>query len=569
MSVLDQSAIGQLAYDGDAQGLREELRRRAMDSLFYFTKVVMNYKDCSPNFHQEFCHKIQSTIKDQRRGFLEPRRHLKSTIAKGYGLWRLCGGGFDQLPEKARQRLDNDPRNLRIGVFGQTEKPAQKYLKDPKWALLNNDMLKWLFPEIIPPDVNRTKWTDAEILLPRTKSFDESSIMCFGIDQRKTGYGFDILIYDDIFDEEAAESELLAKNIQDGFDYASQLFVDPNTVEELIFGTRWKYGTADVYGYIMENLPAEVVSSTSIDDKEKQAPKRYGGFKWYIRSVVELNPATGEEESIWPERFTPEVIEAERKRLGPYKFSCLMMNQPIPTGGVDWKPEMLREYEVRNDSSGQPALLHPLDGSPDVRLSELYRLSFHDPSSGGPGATCESALVGLGMAPDCRVFVLKTWAANAGYGQSVEHWHVMNDQFLFHDNYYEKVGGQKTIEMDIIPLRTLLPKCAYCGLTHQRLAVKPFSPGTRDKDARIKAFLDPTIGDKRLYLRKGMDALRTQIITFPISNLKDLLDALASGCSLLRPPASEDDLRVERELEEAAKGHSSRTWTGYEAGGYA
>lgn len=562
MSPLLQTEIGSLAYDGNAEGLRDELRSRALNSLYYFAKVVIGYKDCSPKLHQEFCQKIQTTIDRQRRGFLMPRRHLKSTIAKAYGLWRLCGGGLDLHP------ID-DPRNLRIGVFSQSEKPAQKYLKDPKWHLQNNQMLKWLFPEIIPPDVNKTKWTDAEILLPRSRSFDESTIMCFGIDQKKTGYGFDIIIYDDIFDEEAAESEELAKNVQEGFDYCSQLFNDPKTVEEVIFGTRWKYGTADVYGYIMDRLPdSSTPLGQTLDDTEKMAPGRTSGFSWYVRSVVEPNEETGEDESIWPERFTPEVIEAERKRLGSYKFSCLMMNRPIPSEGVEWGPEKLREYEVHQNASGQPVILHPLDGTPDVLLSQLYRLSFHDPSSGGPSATCEAALVGIGMASDCRVFVLKDWAANKGYGQSVEQWHVMNDQFLFHDNYYEKVGGQKTIEMDIIPLRVLLGRCAYCDKKHQRLVVKPFAPGSKDKDGRIKALLDPTISDKRLYLRKGMDTLKIQIITFPISNLKDRLDALASGTSLLRPPTSEDDLRVEREMEELAKTHTSRTHTSYEVGGY-
>jgi hypothetical protein len=173
------------------------------------------------------------------------------------------------------------------------------------------------------------------------------------------------------------------------------------------------------------------------------------------------------------------------------------------------------------------------------------------------------------MAPDCRVFVLKDWGGRKGYGQSVERWHEMNDQFLFHDNFYEKVGAQKTLEEDIIPLRVLLGKCPYCDKRHQRLVIKPFSPGTKDKDERIKAFLDPTVSDKRLYLRRGMDTLKTQIITFPISNLKDRLDALASGCKLLRPPTSEDEIAFEEEQRELAEQHSSRTWTAYEAGGYA
>lgn len=566
--IQSSSPIIDLAYDGNADGLRDNMRSQALASLYYFNKVVLGYKDLSPKLHQEFCNHIQSTIRQQRRGYLMPRRHLKSTNAKGYGLWRLCGGGWNQVSEKTRTRLKDDPRNLRIGVFGQTEKPAQKYLKDPKWNLLNNQLLQWLFPEIVPPNINDTKWTDSEILLPRTGSYDESTIMCFGIDQRKTGYGFDIRIYDDIFDEEAAESEVLAQSVQEGFDYAGELFTDPSESEELILGTRWKYGTADVYGYIMDKLPAGEIVHSSLDDEEKGTKARTTGFVWYVRSILEVNPVTDQEEAIWPERFTPEVIEFEKKRLGPYKFSCLMMNNPIPTAGVSFPPDLLNEYVVINDPPDP--ILHPLDGTPDIRLFDLYRLSFYDPSSGGPSAGCEGAIVSVGMAADFRVFALHEWGDTKGYGQSVEMWHVLNDSFLFNDCYYEKVGSQKTIEEEIIPLRNLMLQCPLCKGHHRRLIPRPFQPpGGKAKDDRIFAFLDPIIQDKRLYLRKSMRALRTQIVTHPHSNLKDRLDALASGCSLLRPPVSEDEVREQRQAEEwALASKVSRTHTAYDVGGY-
>jgi 3-methyladenine DNA glycosylase AlkC len=112
-------------------------------------------------------------------------------------------------------------------------------------------------------------------------------------------------------------------------------------------------------------------------------------------------------------------------------------------------------------------------------------------------------------------------------------------------------------------------KCPFCDKQHRRLIPRPFQPpGGKAKDDRIFAYLDPILQDKRLYLRKGMNKLREQIITHPHSQLKDELDALASGCSLLRPPTSADQLKEEAAMDEFMQQRTSRTFLANEVGGY-
>src|SRR6266478_39481 len=207
MGNLDQHPIMQLATDGKVDELRHELRQRCFrksGGLYYFVKVVMGYKELVTHFHLEFCNHIQNTIQQRKRGYLRPRGTFKSTIiSKSYPLWRLAGGGSpiieDLLRFEPAEQLafyqtypEQDPRNLRIMIIGESDTVAQKNLRDPKWHLQNNDLLKWLFPELIPPDTNATKWTDDEILLPRSKSFDESTITCDGVGAKRTGFHWDL-----------------------------------------------------------------------------------------------------------------------------------------------------------------------------------------------------------------------------------------------------------------------------------------------------------------------------------------------------------------------------------------
>jgi hypothetical protein len=62
--------------------------------------------------------------------------------------------------------------------------------------------------------------------------------------------------------------------------------------------------------------------------------------------------------------------------------------------------------------------------------------------------------------------------------------------------------------------------------------------------------LQPIIGNGRLFVREDMTELRTEIASFPLSPLKDLVDALASAIALVPPRHTrrEDDAEIEHLL---------------------
>ncbi len=118
----------------DAGDMRELMRQRALDSLYFFCKAVLGFSDLTPGMHMPMCEFIQQgrTVlgehKEPRKKLcLVPRGHFKTTCGTiGYPLWRLC----------------HDP-NTRILIGNATAENAQKFLRHIKHLLLNSEILQW------------------------------------------------------------------------------------------------------------------------------------------------------------------------------------------------------------------------------------------------------------------------------------------------------------------------------------------------------------------------------------------------------------------------------------------
>lgn len=568
--------IMQSAESGDASTLRDEMRYKSLTNLYYFSKVVLRYQELTAKLHLPFCKWIQDTVPLRFRGALMPRGHFKSTIvSKSYPLWSLIPIAKDLLekfPELEQFLCFHNPDD-RVLIVGESEDVGKKNLKDIKHNITNNQMLQWLFPEIIPEDLGKVKWTDTEIELPRSRSYDESSITCIGVGAKTTGKHYDKIIYDDLVGEKAAKSEAEMEAAKHWFKFAPGLANDPATVEELFIGTRWKAGEADLYGYVMATLPSDEDEVAQTKELATNEGERTAGFVWYIRSAIEPDPRTGEPVPIFPERFSMQTLNAIRRREGEYAFSCNYLNDPIAAGVTDFDPAWLKEYTVLDDQ----ATLAPTDGSQRVRLSELNRISFYDPSTGGRAAKCEAAIVGMGCDWMQRRMLLDEWSENTTYGKAACRWMQMNDRFRFHKNYYELVGAQKSIE-DVVNLMNIMMrqglKCPHCGAAHRPMRIEGVKPpgGSNDKnkDDRIRTHLQDHAEAGRIYTRQNTHRkFKTQYSHFPHGTLKDVLDAVAWAAKMIKAPVSADQQTTERSDHKRQQMMSKpRTHTSVDYGGY-
>lgn len=561
-----------------AEELRARLRRSCLGpqlgSFYVFCKSIMGYKDLTESFHLPLCNHIQSTLKDLKRGYLEMRGGFKSTIVgKSYPPWRLLGGGSDAIEdilelEDSDELLawysknpDIDPRNHRILILSESQDIANKDLKDLKWKIENDQQFQWLFPEIIPESTTKTVWNAGEILLPRSRSFDESTLTALGLESAGTGFHYTIIVYDDIAGEKAAKSAPLMEAAKERIKAAPGLLVNQCTSEELFIGTRWKHGTADVPGWMLQEMPFELNSQG-----------RPVGFKWHIRAA-ETEDEEGNRVALFPERYPLEVLDAILYREKEYLYNCNYMNRPSSPEGSDFNPQMYKEFSIKESKPGCLDTLVPSDGTPEVKLKDLFRVLFYDPSSGGKTAKCEGAIAVGGMAADRRVFVFRAWGKNSGYNEAAHQAEKYNDQYLVHRRLSEDVGSQKEFETTVKlrhQLRVLNGgKCPECQVKHRNFLLELFKPGTGDKHDRIRAYLGPTYEQGRLYIRKGETELKRQLADFPHGDMVDRLDATASMVKNLRAPLTSDEIASqEADVEAAVMERESRTHTSHQYGGY-
>jgi len=525
----------QIAETGKAEDLWQELRDKSDSSLYYFAKVVMNYRDLTDHLHLPFCEEIQRRMNDPLQGYLMMRGGFKSTIrTKAYMLWRYL--------------QDHTERFLNIGA---SDTIAKKALIDIKWNILNNKLLRWLYPELQQVDPNSAKWTDAEILLPREGTFDEPTVTCDGINAKRTGFHYTEVIFDDPVAEVDADSPAHHEAAWAFIQYSRGLLENPETRRRCFLGTRWKHGFADVFGKVMMDMLPEGL--------------------WYIRSAIEDGKPT------FPERLNLTTLAKIRDEMKDYKFNCQYMNTPSMPGSTDFESDWIQEYDVAPDGH----TIVPCDGTPQIDTGLLLRMSMYDVSAGGKSASAENAIIGAGMDSLRRIFVLESLGENCTIGEAVEHWHEINDRWRFYKNHYELVGAQKSVE-DFCRERAHQQECPYCSAGHLKdgrflknphrkitpIGVKP-EGGVMSKEERIRMYAQKPSQEKRIYLRRGMTKLRRQIIEFPHGTLVDMFDALAYLCKLLRPPISDVEIasdkaaRVSAQLVGKPFTHTERDYGGY------
>lgn len=558
----DQNPLFQTAASGNAENLAQDLRAKALSSLYFFTKVVCNFNALSPTFHFDRCQEIEDSIPDRKRGILWPRGHFKSTIIKSYILWRVVGGGWS-LAHPEEPGFDyavpsRDPRNIRFFMCGESDTRVVSALRNIKWHLTSNTMLRWLFPEICPPDINKTLWRDDAITLPRTLDYDEPTIRAVGVGTKVTGYHGDIFLFDDLIGDLAAASEATMGRANDYIEYVPGLANDPEQVEWLFGGTRWKYGKADTYGKLMDEVPFW-----------RDAEGLPHGIKWFVYSALKEDG-----QPAFPERFSLATLKDLHSHLKDYKYSCQYLNTPATAEGGDFPDNLVKTFY------GEDTFLVPTDGTPKCELKDLLRISFYDLSSGGASAQCENAIVILGTHSDGRRFVLDAFLRNCGYRAALEAWYRLNDQYQCYQNYYENKGAQKEIEeLDALVRTNGCELCRQKEKEDPTYKAKPHRPLRMqgyghegfggNKEDRVRHYLQGTVEEGRLYINAKLRPLRNQVVGFPHFHLKDGADATASAVHLSRSPMSETEIKtleVEKEkraVPPEARVHTDRCYGGY------
>ena len=388
----------------------------------------------------------------------------------------------------------------------------------------------------------------------------EASLTAAGVGTATTGGHWTFISKDDLVSEDAKNSESVMNRVREWYDSSLPLEKPPYKGVELIVCTPWTYN--DVYRYILEKYEV----------------------KLYRRAVIELDPDTGDEVSLLPDKWTVAELHKERER-DPYKFSSQMMCQPKAGKEQSFDPSWLRYFNVT--STSEPELIIPEDQfalgatkmlrdgqfgydpntaptavPPPLRLpyNSCARGLIVDPASSDKDSKAFSGASFTGMVvvavdPWGRTFVMDGWR---GKGNPYE---VINHIFRLAERWQINRVGIEEVVFSLIYRYWLRDEARRRG---RPLQIVPVKPRGRHKDDRIKQLI-PGFRRGFYYLNsesKALAAMKREYLDFPYGASRDMLDALAYGPEVVKKPI-DPSLLDPAEVDEDNVGVGRKDVTGY------
>jgi len=158
----------------------------------------------------------------------------------------------------------------------------------------------------------------------------------------------------------------------------------------------------------------------------------------------------------------------------------------------------------------------------------VYTVAFLDPAGGKENkqkTKARSAIAVVSCDAANRIFVRDTWAERCATQK------IYQKIYEFNEKYKPLVFGIEgnaqqglfcdSVAMDAYQKGIDLP---VQSIVH---------PTSMNKDFRIRTHLQPVVSQGRLFVQKDQYKLLEEILDFPMSTIKDLIDALASAVSIL------------------------------------
>jgi len=163
------------------------------------------------------------------------------------------------------------------------------------------------------------------------------------------------------------------------------------------------------------------------------------------------------------------------------------------------------------------------------KRSLVSTVCFLDPAGGKATqdkSKARSAIVGISMDPANRVFVRKIWAERCSTERMYQKIYEFNEE-LRPSIFGIEANAQQSLFADSV-IKDAKEKRIDVPVAHV------VHPTNINKDFRIRAYIQPLVSEGRLFMIKEEHLeLFKEITAFPMSRLKDVIDALASAISLL------------------------------------
>ena len=468
------------------EDVRLELRAKAQASTYFMAKAVIGFADLTIRTHAPFGSFMDAPAK--RKFGLAPRDHLKTSV------WTIA--------DSVRQIALNP--NIRILLANETATNASKMLRRIAAVFERCSTFQWLFPELIQDFNKAKKWSEVEMLVPRTEDFPESTVEAIGVGGAVVSRHYDLIKMDDLVGKEASESDEIMRKTVDWYQYCESILNHPTQSGIHVYGTRWSY--RDLYAWIDEHEPR---------------------ISKFHRSAIQPDGL-----ALWPERFPLEVLEDIRLKVGAYKFSCQYQNAPNDPEGSSFKPDWINYFTFDGDVA-QPAF-----GTP-ANISKMRRFMRIDPAVADTNRSARNAIIVDAVDGMGRKFVLEAWARRCEPKDLFDQIFSFQRKWDCESVSIETIAYQKAIKYFLAD---------ECQRRNIYLNIKDLRPeGKASKDTRITG-LKPYFQRGEIFFQKTHDDLIQEYLAYPLGQTVDLIDALAYGPQVWEP--ADFDGAIEDEWDE-------------------
>lgn len=469
----------------------KEMRQDCLDSLYMFSKLCCGFTKFKIGLHDDMCDFLQHEG-SIRKMLLAPRDHFKSSVVQAFILWRIC-----RNPEE------------RVLIAGDTANTAQKKLTKVKAIIQTSETLRALFPEIVPRDLSKIQWSESEITLPRKGAHAEPTISALGVGGARAGAHYTLIVCDDICTKEAKDQ--------------------PSTLRKTI---EWFNGLEAMLESVYQNTVVLVGTPWVHDDVHDHASRSWGrsnvpGF--YEEMVMPF--FNEEQEPIFPELYDPEgdpvkgrenALDFARrtKEVDPYLWSCNFDLKPsVPN--AEFNMDQLQYYTTA--PNGQYLLYYEDDNSEPTIVPSSGMLTYIavDPAFKKDASASKASINVSSVAADGRVFIRESIGIRGGTYKLIDEIERVCRKY---EGTLSRLGiervGQQQAFIDFLA-KELRQRGVY-------KRVEGLTPGsTKDKPARIRSHLQPYFAQRKVWLRVEMAGLIDEFQKFPLSDIRDELDAMA------------------------------------------
>lgn len=493
-----------------------------MSDLYFFSDVVLGYGPKIPMSAQEHLlmtrfveKKTGNTLLDTapRRLILVPREVGKSTlITQAYTIQCIC-----------------QDRETSIMIANEKEGNSKLFLSEIKRQFESNELLRALFPELIPPSFQDTTWSATQIVVNREAGRKEPTVFVIGEGGTVTGMHPDKIIVDDIISRESMENARVGDGsiMQQVNRWINQLemLLSSNALPfpEIVFcGTRW--WTGDTYEHIEttfghgEQKQYVALRAKGSDGMVHDMPiagcYRVGDLAIFRRAGYEDGKVA------FPTKW-PATRMAKVRVEDPGLFATNIQNDPSDEAVAVFRISWLRYFIWLDERAVQ---FTDMGGKKRImRTRDLDIMMFVDP--GGFGANADdrmrAAIVVTGSTGSGEHLILEAWSERDTFMAAI------NQVIAFASTYGPRkvvveVAGQQAAFVELLK-QTATKTGTVLSLTTEK-------PGTKAKANRILE-LEPYLQQGHLYVSRGpnMAEFMEQIQRFPRTMRVDLLDALAYG----------------------------------------